>query len=62
MRICVYRRLRLTDRSSFCREPQKRVLLSYFDFFSPPNEKRSKIKAFLKVSLASLTFRLRTVF
>ena len=42
--------------------PQKRVLLLYFDSFSLPNAKISKIKAFLKVSLVSLTFRLRTVF
>ena len=45
-----------------CTEPQKGVLSLYFDSFSPPNAKRSKIKTFLKVSLVSLTFRLRTVF
>ena len=42
--------------------PKKGVLSLYFDSFSPPNVKRSKIKAFLKVSLVSLTLRHGTVF
>ena len=52
----------LTDRSSFFREPQKRVLSLYFDSLSPHNAKRSKIKAFPKVSLVSLTLRLALFF
>ena len=54
--------MRLSKALPFCTEPQKGVLSLYFDFFSLPNAKRSKIKTFLKVSLVSLTFRLRTVF
>ena len=54
--------MRLSKARSFCTEPQKGVLLLYFDSFSPPNAKRSKIKAFPKVSLVSLTHRLHTVF
>ena len=54
--------MRLSKAKGFCTEPQKGVLSLYFDSFSPPNAKRSKIKTFLKVSLVSLTFRLRTVF
>ena len=54
--------MRLSKAKSFCMEPPKGVLSLYFDSFSPPNAKRSKIKTFLKVSLVSLTFRLRTVF
>ena len=53
---------RLSKAKGFCTEPQKGVFSLYFDSFSPPNAKRSKIKTFLKVSLVSLTFRLRTVF
>ena len=36
--------------------------MSYFDSFSPPKAKRSKIKALLEVSLVSLILRGRTVF
>ena len=54
--------MRLSKAKGFCTEPQKGVLSLYFDSFSPPNAKRSKIKAFLKVSLVSLTLRLGTVF
>ena len=54
--------MRLSKAKGFCTEPQKGVLSLYFDSFSPPNAKRSKIKTFLKVSLVSLTFRLCTVF
>ena len=54
--------MRLSKAKCFCTEPQKWVLSLYFDSFSPPNTKRSKIKTFLKVSLVSLTFRLRTCF
>ena len=54
--------MRLSKARSFCTEPQKGVLLLYFDSFSPPNAKRSKIKRFLKVSVVLLTLRLRTVF
>ena len=53
--------MRLLKANGFCTEPQKGFLSLYFDSFSP-NAKRSKIKKFLKVSLASLTFRLRAVF
>ena len=52
----------LSKATGFCTEPQKAILSFYFDSFSLPNAKRSKIKTFLKVSLVSLTFRLRTVF
>ena len=48
--------MRLSKAKGFCTEPQKGVLLLYFDSFSPPNTKRSKIKTFLKVSLVSLIF------
>ena len=54
--------MRLSKAKVFCTEPQKGVLSLYFDSVSPPNAKISKIKTFLKVSLVSLTFRLRTVF
>ena len=54
--------MRLSKAKGFCTEPQKGVLSLYFDSFSPPNAKRSKIKTFLKVSLVSSTFRLRTFF
>ena len=46
----------------FCMEHQEGVLSLYYASFSPPNAKRSKINTFLKVSLVSLTFRLRTAF
>ena len=49
--------MRLSKAMAFCT-----VLSLYFEFSSPPNAKRSKIKTFLKVSLVSLTFRLCTVF
>ena len=52
----------LTSRSIFYREPQKKVISSYFDSFSPLNMKRSKMKAFLEISLVPLTLRARTVF
>ena len=54
--------IRPSKAKGFCTKPQKVVLLLYFDSFSPPNAKRSKIKAFPKVSLVSLNLRLRTVF
>ena len=54
--------IRLSKAKCFSTEPQKGVLSLYFDSFSAPNAKRSKIKTFLAVSLVSLTFRLRTVF
>ena len=53
--------LRLSKANGFCTKPQKGDLSLYFDFFSPPNAKRSTIKRFLKVSLVSLTFTIRTV-
>ena len=46
--------MHLSKAKGFCTEPKKGVLSLYFDSFSPPNAKRSKIKAFLKVSLVSL--------
>ena len=49
--------MRYLKAKGFCTETQKRVLLLYFDFFSPPNAKGSKTKTFLKVSFVSLTFR-----
>ena len=54
--------MRLSKAKGFCTEPQKGVLSLYFDFFSPPNARRSKIKTFLKVRLVSLTFRPHTMF
>ena len=54
--------MRLLKAKGFCTEPQKGILSLYFDSFSPSNAKRSKIKTFVKISLVSLTFRLRTVF
>ena len=54
--------MRPSKAKGFCKEPQKGVLLLYFDSFSPPHAKRSTIKTFLKVSLVSLTFIFRTVF
>ena len=54
--------VRLSKAKGFSTEPQKEFLSVYFDSFSPPNAKRSKIKTILKVSLVSLTFRLCTVF
>ena len=47
--------MRLSKAKVFCTQPQKGVLSLYFDSFSPPNAKRSKIKTFLKESLVSLT-------
>ena len=35
--------MRLSKAMPFCTEPPKGVLSLYFDFFSPPNAKRSKI-------------------
>ena len=35
--------MRLSKAKGFCMEPQKGVLLFYFDSFAPPNAKRSKI-------------------
>ena len=54
--------MRFLKAKGFCTESQKGILSLYFDSFSPSNAKRSKIKIYLKVNLASLTFRLRTVF
>ena len=51
---------RLLKAKGFCTEPQKGILLLYFDSISPSNAKRSKTKTFLR--LVSLTFRLSTVF
>ena len=45
--------MRLSKAKTFCTEPQKEVLSLYFDSFSPPNAKRSKVKTFLKVSSVS---------
>ena len=53
--------MRPSKANDFCTDPQKGVLSLYFDSFSPPNAKRFKIKKFVKVSLVSLTFRLRNV-
>ena len=50
--------MRLSKATGFCTEPQKEVLLLYFDSFSPPKVKRSKINKFLKVSLVSFKFSL----
>ena len=47
---------RLKDRSKLCGKPQKKVLPSHFDYFSPSNAKASTIKVFPEVSLASLQF------
>ena len=47
--------MRLSKAKGFCTEPQKEVLLLYFDSFSPPKVKRSKINKFLKVSLVSFS-------
>ena len=41
---------------------QKGVLLSHFDSFSPPNGIIWQLKAFLMVSLVSLSLRLRQCF
>ena len=57
-----YMRLSKAKGSSFCREPQKRFLLSYFDSFSPPNLNRSAMKALLRVTLVSLALRFCTLF
>ena len=54
--------MRLSKAKGFCMEPQKGVLSLYFDSFSLLYAKRSEIKTFLKVSLVSSTFRLRSVF
>ena len=54
--------IRLLKAKGFCTESQKGVLSLYFDSFSPPNAKRSKMKTFLKVSLVLLFFRLCTAF
>ena len=54
--------MRLSKAKGFCTQPPKEVPSLYFDSFSPPNAKRSKIKTFLKVSLVSLTFRFHSVF
>ena len=40
--------MRPSKANDFCTDPQKGVLSLYFDSFSPPNAKRSKIKTFLK--------------
>ena len=42
--------------------PQNSVLLSYFDSFLPPTGKRSKLKAFLEVTLVQLKLRALTLF
>ena len=42
------------NRSSFCRESQNSDLSSYFNSFLLPNGKRSKLEAFLRISLVSL--------
>ena len=52
--------MRLSKAKGFSTKPQTGVLSLFFDFFSLPNakrSKRSKIKTFLEVSLASLTFK-----
>ena len=41
---------------------QKRILASFFYSFSHPNAKGLTVKAFLEVSLVSLTLRVHTVF
>ena len=54
--------MRLSEVKDFAWSPPKKFLSSYFDTFQPLNSNRSEIKAFLKVTLVSLTLRLRTVF
>ena len=54
--------MRLSKAKGFWTGPQKGVLSLYFDSFSSPNVKRSKMKTFLKLSLVSSNLRLRTVF
>ena len=49
-------RLRLREQS------QERVLLSFFDSFSLPDEKRMTMKALLEVTLVSLRLTAHTVF
>ena len=50
------------DRSRLREQSQERVLLSFFDSFSLPNEKRMTIKALLEVTLISLRLTAHTVF
>ena len=55
--------MRLSKAKDFCTEPQTGVLSLYLDSFHLLMQKYLKlIKTFLKVSLVSLTFRVRTVF
>ena len=60
-RLCIFRRLRVNGQFKFLQRAKKRVLSFYFGSFSLPNAKKSKIKAFLKVTLVSLTLRLGIV-
>ena len=59
--MCVLLRRRVNRQVMFLQVDPKVILPSYFDLVSPPNTKRSKIKAFFKVSLISVTMRVRTV-
>ena len=46
--------MHLSKAKGFCKEPQKGVLLLYFDSFSPPNAKKSKINRNISQSKFSL--------
>ena len=46
--------MRLSKAKSFCTEPQKGVLSLYFNFFSSPNAKTSKINK--NISQSKFTF------
>ena len=52
----------LTDRSRIRGQSRKSVLFPFFDSFSLSTAKRLTIKAFLEVTLVSLTLGKRTVF
>ena len=55
-------KVKIKESSRLHQELQKRVLTSCFELFSLPKSKRLTIKAFLEISLDSLTLRVCTVF
>ena len=55
-------KVKIKESSRLYWELQKRVLTSCFDLFSLPKSKRLTRKAFLEVSLDSLTLSVWTVF
>ena len=59
---CVFSRCRVKTQVKTLQGATKRFSSSYFNFFSPPNGKRSTTKAFPGVSLVSLTLRAGTLF